>query len=77
MSLPPELENIILDYYWSRRTYVQIKLIHCELRHRFLAKECLQRHLSICFQYYPFVPYYPNIDVDGEIIYDPEGYYMH
>ena len=77
MGLPLELKNIILDYYWSRRMYVRKRLLHCELRHHFLAKECLQRHLSICFRYYPFVPYYPHHDIDGEIIFDPDRYYMH
>ena len=29
--LPNELKSLILDYYWSHKTYIRKRRIHCEL----------------------------------------------
>ena len=50
--LPPDVESIIIDYYWSQRMYLQRKELHGELLMNFFFKEVrsfydLYRTLSI------------------------------
>jgi hypothetical protein len=39
MKLPIELENLVLDYYWSLRLWEQKQCCHREIRHLWLLQE--------------------------------------